>query len=64
MYNNTGRFFLDVPYVEKNEAKELGAWWDPDKKKWYVPRGKSTRPFERWIPEEGDLRGAKRKVKI
>jgi|LakMenEpi03Aug12_release.lakeMendotaPanAssembly.Ray.scaffolds.fasta_scaffold6272585_1 hypothetical protein len=40
---------LDVPYDEKDEAKKLGARWDPDLKKWFVPRGVSTSPFQRWM---------------
>lgn len=29
------RVYLNVPYVQKEEAKELGARWDPEVKKWY-----------------------------
>lgn len=29
--------WLQVPFAEKDEAKELGAWWNPQAKKWYVP---------------------------
>ena len=28
--------FLNVPYNEKDEAKSLGALWNPQRKKWYV----------------------------
>jgi len=28
--------YLDVPYARKDEAKGLGARWDPSKKKWYI----------------------------
>ena len=44
------KFYLECPYDEKDDAKELGAWWDGDKKKWYVPAGMDERPFERWFP--------------
>jgi hypothetical protein len=40
---------LKVPYAEKDEAKALGARWNPTRKCWYVPDGKPTEPFERWI---------------
>ena len=30
------RFFIEVPYFEKEYAKERGAKWDKDEKKWYV----------------------------
>ena len=47
-----GRVVLDVPYAEKNRAKELGAWWDPDIRKWFVPAGRDPQPFARWFPKE------------
>ena len=40
---------LKVPYAEKDEAKTLGARWNPTRKCWYVPDGKDTAPFARWI---------------
>jgi hypothetical protein len=40
--------FLNVPYAEKDEAKRLGARWDPARKKWYVPHGVDLEPFSRW----------------
>lgn len=43
---------LEVPFKEKELAKKLGAWWDPDIKKWFVPRGKDPKPFERWFGNE------------
>ena len=44
---------LEVPFSDKEQAKELGAWWDPELKKWFVPKGRDPRPFERWIPNGG-----------
>ena len=32
----TEKFFIEVPYYEKEYAKERGAKWDKDEKKWYV----------------------------
>lgn len=29
--------YLDVPYEDKDEAKELGAIWHPERKQWYTP---------------------------
>ena len=43
---------LNVPYLEKEEAKGLGAWWDPEIKKWFVPKGVDIRPFKKWIPPQ------------
>lgn len=59
---------LKVPYAEKDEAKALGARWNPTRKCWYVPDGKPSEPFERWIdagkaadtsPSSRDAFGAK-----
>jgi hypothetical protein len=40
--------FLNVPFAEKDEAKRLGARWDPARKKWYVPNGVDAEKFSRW----------------
>lgn len=40
--------FLTVPYAEKDEAKALGARWNPTKRRWYVPDGVATAPFAKW----------------
>jgi len=42
--------YLNTTYLEKDEAKSLGAFWDPKERKWYVPPGKSLRPFLKWNP--------------
>jgi hypothetical protein len=39
---------LNVPFAEKEEAKQLGARWDPKRRKWYVPAGVDAAPFSRW----------------
>jgi len=49
--------FLDVPYHEKDEAKRLGAKWDPGERKWYVPEGRSLEPFTKWLPDVGEASG-------
>ena len=46
---NQRAVILDVPFAEKDEAKELGARWDPDIRKWFVPYGVDPRPFEKWM---------------
>jgi hypothetical protein len=40
--------FLTVPYAEKDEARALGARWNPARKKWYVPPGVDLEPFAKW----------------
>ncbi|MHA6629156.1 DUF5710 domain-containing protein [Pseudonocardia sichuanensis] len=50
------RLYLDVPYAEKDEAKALGARWDPQIKRWYDPRP-PTAGLDRWAarPSVPDL---------
>ena len=40
---------LKVPYGEKDEAKALGAKWNPQLKKWYVEKQKDYHKFIKWI---------------
>jgi hypothetical protein len=44
--------FLNVPYAEKDQARALGARWNPVRKRWYVPDGVESSPFEKWLPAE------------
>ena len=44
----TGRTYLCVEYKDKDVVRALGAKWDAEQKKWYVPPGTSMSPFERW----------------
>lgn len=41
-------FYLQVPFEEKEKAKELGAKWDKENKKWYVSKNADLTPFKRW----------------
>ncbi|MGI8816112.1 MAG: DUF5710 domain-containing protein [Pseudonocardia sp.] len=47
------RAWLDVPFAEKDEAKRLGARWDPAAKRWHDPRpGRAGQPrpeLARWV---------------
>jgi len=45
----SSKTYLNVPFSQKDEAKSLGARWDPDKKKWYVPSGKDIQIFSAWL---------------
>lgn len=45
--------FLNVPYAEKDEARALGARWNPTKKRWYAPPGVALDAFAKWMPEGG-----------
>ncbi|GAB6034329.1 exodeoxyribonuclease VII large subunit [Galenea microaerophila] len=43
---------LEVPFVEKDQAKALGARWNPAIKKWYIPDDLEAKKqeFSRWLP--------------
>jgi hypothetical protein len=43
------RVDLTVPFAAKDEAKKLGARWDPVAKKWYAPRGEAAL-VDKWGP--------------
>ena len=30
------KIYLNIPYTDKDEAKKMGAKWDPKKKKWFI----------------------------
>ncbi len=42
--------FINVPYTEKDAVKALGARWNKNLKKWYVPDGTPVDAFEKWEP--------------
>lgn len=46
--------YLEVPYPDKDKAKQQGARWDPLKKKWYIPDPDKVdmRLFQAWLPQE------------
>ena len=51
------RVYLVVPYSEKDEARRLGAQWDPVVKRWWIGRHDiATSPaIHRWITDNGPL---------
>lgn len=46
------RIDLKVPFLEKDEAKKLGARWDLQKRVWYVPEGEDPSLFCKWLSKE------------
>jgi hypothetical protein len=46
------RVVLNCPYEQRNQAKALGARWDPAIKKWYVDDPKDLAPFAQWLPDD------------
>lgn len=47
--DNSDVTYLNVPFSEKDEAKALGARWDKNARKWYVPAGIPLEQFSKWI---------------
>lgn len=45
------RINLKTPFAEKEEAKALGAHWDPKRKIWYIQNVTDLTPFARWITD-------------
>lgn len=55
----TERNYIDVPYLEKDEAKNLGAKWDKEVGAWYVPEDVPIENFEKWTtPSTGYVKEA------
>lgn len=48
------RLNLKVPFAEKDQAKKLGARWDPARKLWYIEGKTDLAPFARWSPVPHD----------
>lgn len=51
---------LDVPFVEKDHAKSLGARWDAVSKRWYIPDNfdGDQDVFSRWISNTKEISAA------
>ena len=43
------RIDLKVPFEQKDEAKSLGAKWDPARKVWHLIDPQDLAPFARWM---------------
>lgn len=46
------RYYINCPYAEKEEAKALGARWDPRERKWYYTDKSKTEAFRKWLSGE------------
>jgi exodeoxyribonuclease VII large subunit len=46
------RTYLAVQYEQRNQVKALGARWDADAKKWFVPEGVQLQAFTAWLPQD------------
>lgn len=55
---------LKVPYIEKDEAKRLGARFDGTNKVWYVPDHLWMQNFSKWWPIPANLTNITESIKI
>ena len=55
MFRDT-RVYLECPYHEKEQVKELGARWDNTQRRWYAPPGTNLEPLIPWMKERIYLR--------
>lgn len=46
----TEKTLLQVPYAERNAAKQCGCRWDGTVKSWYAPKGVDLRAVAQWLP--------------
>lgn len=44
--------YLLVPYLERNNAKKLGAKWDAERKSWYAQPNDDLKKFEKWLDKK------------
>ena len=44
----TSRLYIQCPFVEKDEAKALGAKWDSSKRSWYAPDTCTYKKLSKW----------------
>ena len=42
--------YLTTSFSDREKVKALGARWDAEKKKWYVPDGRDLAAFSTWLP--------------
>ena len=52
IYNNIpidGRYYLNVPFGEKDKAKSLGAKFEPNWKRWYYTKKEDKKLFLNWL---------------
>ncbi len=45
--------YLSAQYKDRLQVKALGARWDGESKRWYVPDGLDLTPFAAWLPKGG-----------
>jgi hypothetical protein len=43
--------YLDVPFAQKDAAKEAGARWNTDRRMWWIFADIDRAPFMAWLPD-------------
>lgn len=43
------RTYLHVPYAHKDVCKQMGGFWDGDRKQWFITAGTPLLPFSIWL---------------
>ncbi|WP_119157596.1 exodeoxyribonuclease VII large subunit [Caldimonas tepidiphila] len=56
--------YLNALFKDKDAVKALGARWDPEARKWYVPPGLSPDPFADWLPDPARPTGPASRARI
>ena len=52
----THKYYIYVPYKDREESKRLGAKWDSESKKWFVPNGVNLEKFSKWqYPQKNEI---------
>lgn len=46
---------LQVPYIQKDDARASGAMWDAGERTWFAPVGTDLAPLSKWLPMEQEL---------
>ena len=46
------RVYLNTSFAERNEVKVLGALWDAENKKWWVPSTANLAKLQKWIIQD------------
>jgi len=54
--------YINVPFKEKNEVKQLGGRWDRQQKSWYIPPGVDSSLFLKWTQPTGTTSEAESQV--
>jgi type IV secretory pathway TraG/TraD family ATPase VirD4 len=62
LFANSKYITLDVPFEDKDDAKERGANWDPDLKQWQMPTTLDKALFEQWLPEGASLQKLRKMI--